>query len=181
MEHFVSIIGFSGLGTVGIPSTLRHENGLIYLGHVGVTLDAITIYGFSPSPASIQAFGPTLSRHLLMGGAVLGKVNDDTEHFHRAYEIYEKGLSKYTQVWEIPMNVDTAIYDRIRFRLDEQLKAGTIPPWYKLPTIREAPMPESCNNCATWPRTLGITIPEKTGILSNYIDILRLQGKPWQP
>ncbi len=36
-----------------------------------------------------------------------------------------------------------------------------------------------CNNCATWPRTLGIPFVEETDQMSDYMEKLKIAGRPW--
>lgn len=73
------------------------------------------------------------------------------------------------------------IFVKQRFgRLDEPIaidtSAGTYDRRYCWPVKDRQPMPEGVDNCATWPRVLGLELPEPTGILSVYIEALRDQG-----
>jgi hypothetical protein len=42
-------------------------------------------------------------------------------------------------------------------------------------------MPEDRDNCATFPRKLGLPLPETTGQLRWYIAQLENTGEKWQP
>jgi hypothetical protein len=185
VSRTVSILGFEGIGILGVRPELRNEHPLIAFGQFGVSLDrGRTIFGFSPSDVAIrqliQQEGVDGFRALLLrGSAILGQVQNDTSIFRRAHVLFREGLGE-TQVWELPYEVSQSQFHRIESQIRQQIESGPNPSWYALPTTRiiEGSMPVQCNNCATWPRTLNLNIPENTGVLEIYMAELRNSGIP---
>jgi len=161
------------------------EHPLIKAGHVGISLDGKTIYGFHPSPEAVAALeqlhaagkAPSTFDFLKQGAALRGQVQIDTAVFQRATELARSGAR--TQVWQLVIDVSEQDFARIAQTVRQQLANGSpYPSWYRFPTTGE-PMPPQCNNCATWPRTLGLPIPEITGQLRDFIAVLQQRGIPW--
>ena len=205
----VQILGFRGIGFSGITPELQAQHTLIKAGHIGVSFDGgKTIFGFHPHPnsgAQILEFGTVspveFAKHggakLLVGpdklpfsgGAFRGTVQNDTEVFKQANALFEKGVvgakGKTTEVWQLDVQVSKEHFEQIQTQVLREVEAGSpYPSWYRFPDRRPGVvMPRQCNNCATWPRTLGLPIPEKTGQLSIYIDELKIAGGEtmWKP
>jgi hypothetical protein len=174
----VEIIGFRG------NATLTEENPLIQLGHVGVSTDAgETIYGFHPAQAAVDELGDETLPFLRAGGAMRGQVYNDTEIFKRANQLASQGSG--TTVYRMPVSISAEQYSQIDGSISAQAGNPSLTQgWYRLPEKvngEYVPMPPQCNNCATWPRTLGLPLPENTGWLHRYIPILEKLGTIWNP
>lgn len=178
----IRIIGFRGVGNRDIRYVNEHV--LIRAGHVGISWDkGKTIYGFWPSQEVMDALtsqGLNVGQHLKDNGAVLGQVQNDTEVFKRAYELSNQGAQ--TEVWQISRSVSEEQLEQIVDQVLRQVTEGSpYPSWYRWPSPDGMPMPSQCNNCATWPRTVGLQPPENTGQMSKVMGVLKKQGFPWIP
>jgi RHS repeat-associated protein len=123
--------------------------------------------------------------HLGEHGALRGQVYDDTMVFTNA----DRLASEYrapTTVYELSRTVSLKEYLRmwvsVRFQVMFPLRELR---WYRFPTPDGLPMPPKCNNCATWPRTIGLELPENSGQLKVYVPALKEKGgdmrwKPWR-
>lgn len=179
-QREVRIVGFRG---VGDNRHYTNEHDLIKAGHVGVSFDGgNTIFGFHPTPAAMAAF-PTHDAaiaHLRARQALVGGVYDDTAIFLRAHELAHGGAR--TAVWQRAIGLQPEQWEGVERAVQEALaatSAGTYDRRYCWPVKDRHPMPEGVDNCATWPRVLGLELPEPTGILSVYIEALRDQGQRW--
>jgi len=180
----VRIVGFRG---VGFKDPLYSaEDGLIQAGHVGISLDGKTIYGFHPAEEAIaelerlfaEGKAPSVFDFLKSGGALRGQVYDDTALFQRACDLANNGAR--TNVWQQSIPISAQDLARIEQAIQQQLAEGSpYPSWYRFPALGGELMPPECNNCATWPRTLGVPLPEGTGQLRDYIELLKALGFPW--
>ena len=174
----VEIIGFRG------DATLTEEAQLIQLGHVGVSTNGgEAIYGFHPSQAAVNELGDETLPFLKAGGAMRGQVYDDTGIFSQASKLASQGAR--TTVYRMPVSVSAEQYSQIEGSISAQVKNPSLTQgWYTLSNKvngEYVPMPPQCNNCATWPRTLGLPLPENTRFLHRYIPILEKLGTIWNP
>jgi hypothetical protein len=178
----VKIIGFRGTGFR--DPTYVNEHPLIRAGHVGISFDdGATVYGFQPSEAAARQYGDDLLSVLRDNVSVEGQVFDDTLTFLRANELASRGAR--TRVYEMSIDVGHEEFARIQASVAAQLDNPALtqtrymfPP--RTPEGLPMSMPPGCANCATFPRELGIPIPEETGQLSRYIDELKQLGTLWQ-
>lgn len=175
----VSLIGFEGTGFRN--PRYQGEPGLIRAGHVGFAFEVEDrqIYGFHPSPEAIKREGgeAAVMRLLVNGGSIEGTVQADREIFERAVELSRTGAR--TEVWQIEVNLTDEEYDRMRAQTLE---------WYNEQKVflyafprREVPLTDQNDNCATFPRRLGLPLLESTGQLSWYIEAMMSKGNRWQP
>jgi RHS repeat-associated protein len=166
----IEIYGFRGTGRAA--ERFIETEPLIYAGHVGISFDSgKTIYGFTP-------FAPGLSNAeiidvLKQHKSFPGQVLDDTALFHRAQDLAEQGYRTQVYVQSIP--VSKADFGRIRGQVLDEFSNGPL-----LNKRYAFPGPKGCFNCATWPSSLGIPIPEPSGNLRLYIEELKRVGRPWQ-
>lgn len=186
MLHQPRIIGFRGIGFN--PSRYPEpkdrfveQPGLIKAGHVGISLDeGKTIFGSQPTPEAIASFPSfkDLLDHLQAGKSVAGGVYDDTAIFWQAHRLALTGVR--TQVWQIEIQVDPAKLARIDTELKAVVAKGSdLEHLYRYPDWEGLPMPQGVNNCATWPRSLGLDILEPTGQMRLLIKKLEQQGFLW--
>jgi hypothetical protein len=196
----VELIGFRGVS----PSNWINEyavgdeiiDDLAQFGHVGVSFNrGKTIYGFRPSDAAMEM--PDLDPVLRHGGTVPGQVFDDTTSFINAHRLSQEGvMGNRTRPYVMQITVSEQEAARMQQAVVAQVADPSLTSSpYRFPELDEVtglplPMPPGCNNCATWPRTLGIPIPEETGQLyyrlpdgtkAGYIIELMKRGKPWIP
>jgi hypothetical protein len=157
---------------------------LIYAGHVGVSMDGgRTIYGFTPQPppgAGVDETLALLKAHVTMPG----QIRDDTQVFQLARQMADDSGWSTTPTAAV-LRLDPEAQARIA-HLIEGLGAMT-PGSHGLGYTFPLPSPEngsyyrdsagydaSCTaNCATWPRLLGLPIPEPSGNLAHYLPALR--------
>lgn len=103
--------------------------------------------------------------------ALRGAIYDDTSIFERAIALYPKVI-----VLKLRYIVSSQEFTRLETALMQQVTSNPSPIWYRFPDPQGTPMPNACNNCATWPRTLGIAIPELSGLMERYIVAMESQG-----
>ena len=179
----VRIVGFQGVRAARYATALHpHESGLIKAGHIGISLDGgQTIYGFHPTPEAIAAFAsPDDAFIYLRDGKneLPGGVYDDTAVFARAAELARQGVP--TDVWQLSIPVSAAEFARIADELQQTVAKGSaLGIMYRLSLRRGAPMPEGSDNCATWPRNLGLPLLHVTGQIRRCLEVLKDKGVPW--
>jgi hypothetical protein len=171
------LIGFRG--TTFRAEQFKNESLLIRAGHVGFAFegDERRIFGFHPTAEAARAIGDddAVIAWLKQLNTMPGTLQDDAAIFHRAYEL-AKGNAR-THVWQMPIEVSDEEFERIRnltllWYTEETTFLYSFPP--------ETPMPDR-DNCATFPRNLGLPLPELTGQLQNYVPILAERGTTWHP
>jgi hypothetical protein len=173
----IYLIGFRGTGFR--DTRYAKEPALIRGGHVGIAFegDEARILGFHPTPEATQSVGDDeavidwLKRLKTLPGAL----QLDTEVFLRASELAEQGAS--TQVWQQEISVSDEEFERVRnlaisWYTEKKLFDYSFPP--------EQPLPDR-DNCATFPRRLGLPLPETTGKLTFYIPAMAANGSKWKP
>lgn len=176
----VYLIGFLGTGIRDVR--YKAEHGLIQLGHVGIAFedDPTFILGFHPAPEAIEAIGGQEAalawlRNRKDGNRLDGRLQNDVAIFERAYEISQS--NPQTSVWELAQDVDDAVFETVRNQAFEWYNEKRIFP-YALPLpSREI----EWDNCATFPRRLGLVLPEASGQLQHYIPVLQAGGRLWKP
>lgn len=174
----IFLIGFEGVGFRNPKYEM--ENGLIRAGHVGFAFEDAPeeIYGFHPSAEAVERAGgeAAVFQLLIRGDVIDGTLQIDTEIFKRAAELAELGAR--TPVWQLEISVTEDELERIRSQALE---------WYNTQQVfqyafprRTTPLTDERDNCATFPRRLGIPLPEQSGQLSWYIEAMMAHGEPWK-
>lgn len=175
----ISLIGFEGTGFRN--PRYQGEPGLIRAGHVGIAFEGEDrqIYGFHPSPEAILREGgeAEVLRLLINAGSIEGTVRADRAIFERAAELSEIGAR--TEVWQIEVDVSDEEFERIRAQMLEWYNAQKSFQ-YAFPR-RDVPLTDDKDNCATFPRRLGLPLAESTGRLSWYIEAMMSKGNQWKP
>lgn len=168
------LLGFRG-ATRASYRAFAEGDPLLHTGHVGLSLDrGATIYGFSPL---VPGAPPReVIDRLKRGETFPGVVRDDRTVFERAVVAAERGLlgsPVYLWARELDASAMEGIGERLVAELLGQAAAEKRYGWL---VAREG-----VYNCATWPRSLGVTLPEETGQLADYIDALRrvAGGRQW--
>ena len=175
----IDLIGFIGVGIR--DKQYQAEPGLIKVGHVGICFEnEDRILGFHPTPEAIDAIGGAREamnwlRNRKDGNRLDGSLQDDTAIFERAYQLSLQGAR--CTVWQQTISVDEDTFKSIRTQANQ---------WYEEQTLFPYAFPLSIDdiewdNCATFPRRLGLTLPETTGQLQRYIPQLQANGKAWRP
>jgi hypothetical protein len=166
----IEIYGFRGTGRTA--EEFIETEPLIYAGHVGISFDrGKTIYGFTPHAPGLSS--AEIVETLKQKKSFPGQVLDDTAIFHRAQDLAEQGYRTQVYVQSIP--VSEADFNRIRKQVLEEVGGSPL-----VGKRYAFPGPKGCFNCATWPASHGIPIPEPTGQLRDYIPRLMELGRPWR-
>lgn len=176
----VSIFGFRGAGRIADLDAPDAPHPYQVTGHVGYSFDGgKTIYGFGPEVGEMTAFEAvaSLKKHTLYPG----KITDDTYVFEMVAR--KPGLDRDGNpqiVFEQKIPLTRAEYDAA---VAEHAARGVGAPMSDV--LYGFPNPANPNpcafNCATYPSRLGIPIPERTGIMRDYIPELEKVGEPWKP
>jgi hypothetical protein len=150
---------------------------LLYTGHVGFSFDCgATVYGFSPH-APEETPRAVIDR-LKRGDTFPGIVGDDRAVFARAADAAARGLiGSPVYLWVQPLDASALSHIHARF-LAEPLGRAFTTKRYGWLVAREG-----VYNCATWPGSRRVTLPEETGQLADFIAALRLVsgGREWTP
>lgn len=183
----IKIIGFQGVGKD--EAYADEPNMLIKLGHFGVQCpeDDFAIFGFRPTDKASAEAGDAfaLEAWLKARKPIAGAIHDDTDTFYQAYQLSltrdAERLQERLVVYELEIQVSDDEYARIRSQL--LLWYTEKREWmYRLPPISADN--ESVDNCATFPRKLGIRsyIEIHQGWVGTFIDeVLRVHGQRWIP
>jgi hypothetical protein len=177
----VRLLAFRG---VGFRNPLYDgEPALIKMGHVGLQFEGDpVIYGFRPTPEAMSEIGSeqAVIDWLRDRKPLEGAIFDDTAVFRRAHEL-SVPASRHTRVYVAEYHLSDDEFDTIRAQLLEWHMTGHTF-LYALPQRGRTPMPSDRENCATFPRRLGLAIPEATGHLQYYIEnmIANLNAVEWQ-
>lgn len=161
-----------------------HEAGLIRVGHVGLQLAGDpAIYGFHPTPDAIEAIGGDEAAYVWLRARHMldGAVFDDTFLFHRAHQLASLHQTT-THVYVLEYQFTDAESDTIQAQLREWHNTDVVFP-YAWPERGGKPMPPDRDNCATFPRRLGVMIPESTGRIWYYVSamIAQYDASEWEP
>jgi hypothetical protein len=169
-NNLIQLYGFEG--TLRTADHYIDSNPLIYAGHVGVSFNnGKTIFGFSP-------FAPDMTNREIINAlknriSFPGQVLDDTAIFHLAQDLADQGYR--TQVYVKSISVSEDIFLKIKQNVfDDLFNSPLQHKKYSFPGV------SGCYNCATWPVTNGIPIPEDTGKISYYVPaLIQSGGIPW--
>jgi hypothetical protein len=172
----IYLIGFRGTGFRSEP--FKQESLLIRAGHVGFSFEGEeeVIFGFHPTEEACRAVGDdeAVIKWLKAHNTLEGALFYDEAIFERAYELAKDGAP--TMVYKLSIDMTDEAFESIRRQTIawyNERKAFT----YAFPSDD---IVESHDNCATFPRRLGIPLPEPTGNLREYIPILQTDGERWQ-
>jgi hypothetical protein len=183
-ELIVKTIGFQGIG-IRYPE-YAGEHPLIHLGHVGLQFPDydLRIFGLHPAPSvAVPLFkAGTLLKTLRSRKPLPGTVQDDTDIFHRAFELARQGepgqLKGRLIVYDISERFEESTYSKIRRQLEQWYNEETTF-GYVLPPV---PDEEGNDNCASWPRHLGVNcyLDEHRGFMNEYVSkVFTVLGQPW--
>ncbi|MEO8396504.1 MAG: hypothetical protein ABI700_26155 [Chloroflexota bacterium] len=175
----VYLIGFRGTGFQN--SAYANEPVLIRSGHVGFSFEGIreNILGFHPAQDVIDSAGgdEIVIEKLKNGENFDGILQADRAIFTRAAELVKHGLR--TTVWQIAIELSDEDFERVQRQTLQwytEKKRFT----YAFPARTGIPSGEQ-DNCATFPRRLGLTLPESSGQLVKFIAALENAGERWKP
>jgi filamentous hemagglutinin len=171
----VYLIGFCG---TGFADTYEHEPALVQSGHVDFAFEGDDrIFGFHPTPMAVQTIGSdqAVIEWLKALNTLPGTLQVDNTAFERAYALSQAGGR--TTVWQMAIDLLESefqqIYTQVLQWYTEQVEFR-----YSFPA--ETPMDDR-DNCATFPRRLGLPLPETSGQLRVYIPALAERGSKWHP
>lgn len=170
----VYLLGFRGLGF-----SAKDESALIRAGHVGWQLEGDErIFGFHPTDAAIAAVGGEGAALRILKDehdTLEGTVQIDTAIFERAVELSEIG--ERTIVRRYLVELSEGEFERVKLQTEtwyteQKIFAYSFPP--------EELMPDR-DNCATFPRRLGLPLLDPVGQMRNYVVVLEEKGEIWTP
>jgi hypothetical protein len=171
----IYLIGFRGTGFR--LEQFKREPLLIRAGHVGFAFegDEKRIFGFHPTVEAVKSIGDdeAVIDWLKRLNPMPGTIHDDTDIFRRADELARQDTR--TKVWQMSISVSDEEFERIQhltllWYTEKKVFVYSFPP--------EELHPDR-DNCATFPRRLGLPLPEETGQLVSYIPILAERGTEW--
>lgn len=156
-------------------SEATQDEPLLEFGHVGVSFDGgKTIHALTPKPAADMTMEEV--KHRLKAGEVFpGRIRDDRNVFELAEQLAnERGWSTRPTRAVLLLEPEVALRLHEQAKAQEEMKPGDPEIGrYGFPSRDEAATCADVNNCATYPRRLGIPIPEANGNLRDYIPALQ--------
>ncbi|CAJ1410385.1 unnamed protein product [Effrenium voratum] len=171
----VQLVAFAG-DQVNYDESAPHFR---WCGHVGLRFQEMegALFGFTPDTELVHDTHALITT-LLEGNRFQGRVGDDLGEFEDA------ALSPYGQVfvfWNIPEDrcheKDCGL-SQVQSDVVSSVKFYAFPPEaprkYRGSSYSacDASWGESCFNCATYPKSLGLPIPDDTGMLEVYLQKL---------
>jgi hypothetical protein len=175
----IYVLGFRGTGFAN--PEYAAEPALIRAGHIGIAFeDAPTlILGFHPTDNEIGRVGgeDATIEWLKENKSLEGTLQADYSIFVRAYTLSQAGAR--TDVWQMVIEVSEEEYEDIRSLATRWYTEGT-PFTYAFP-MRGQVSAQDRDNCATFPRRLGLPIPEPSGQLTKYIAEMEKLAERWSP
>jgi hypothetical protein len=174
----VYLIGYRGTGFK--DKRYAGEAALIRAGHVGISFEGkeSMILGFHPTQAASEEIGDdeAVIEWLKEHHSLDGTLQEDTSLFVRAYELAQQGAR--TTVWQMTIPLSEEDFERIRAQAlawyeEQKIFAYAFPP-------DDEPPLDTQDNCATFPRKLGLPLPEATGKLLDYIPAIEAVGEKWK-
>ena len=173
----IYLIGFRGTGFR--DAKFSREPALIRAGHVAIAFEEAEdqILGFHPTPEAVEDVGgeDAAIAWLKAKKTLDGTLQQDYSIFARAVELAQQDAR--TAVWQFAVEVSDEDFERIRqqaitWYTEKQVFAYAFPP--------DEPMPDR-DNCATFPRKLGLPLLDPVGQIKDYVRTLEAQGEPWKP
>ncbi|CAH0446079.1 hypothetical protein LMG9673_04749 [Ralstonia pseudosolanacearum] len=174
----ITLYGFRGAGSTQDLLAADAPHPYVVTGHVGYSFDGgQQIFGFGPKvPVGMSVYDAVQS--LRNGANYPGIITDDTALFRSVAENPAVGRGGVPQVviqQKIP--VSQADFDAIKAAHDA---VGINNPINNV--SYGFPGKNVCTfNCATFPSSLGIPIPEASGNMRLYFPELEKLGQPWVP
>jgi hypothetical protein len=173
----IYLIGFRGVGFK--DPAYQSESPLIQAGHVGwYFAEESVIYGFHPTSETVADYGgmTALLKALKRHEIVAATVQDDSAIFERANELAKQGGT--TNVWEQRIKIAQAEVNRMRELTQSWLSNQTV---FRYTFPFNIMAHDQIDNCATFPRWLGLPLPHYNGQLIDYIPKLASYGQLWSP
>jgi hypothetical protein len=173
----IYLIGFRGTGFR--DEKFKKENALIRSGHVGFYFDDKDkiILGFHPTGKAIEAIGgeEAAIEWLKQKHTLDGTLQQDYSVFQRAAELAEQGAR--TQVWQMGIDVSDEDFERTQEQAFE---------WYNTQKVFAYTFPpdkpkDDRDNCATFPRRLGLPVLDPVGQIKDYVQVLQEGRQVWLP
>jgi hypothetical protein len=173
----IYLIGFRGTGFR--DTKFSREPALIRAGHVAIAFEGFEdrIYGFHPTPKAIKEIGgEEAAIAWLKAKKVLdGCLQADYAVFIRAASLALQ--DPRTTVWQLTIEVSDQEFERIHQQAITWYNKGKVFA-YAFPP--DEPMPDR-DNCATFPRRLGLPLLDPIGQIKDYVRVLEAQGELWKP
>lgn len=173
----VYLIGFRGTGFR--DARFQDEPALVRAGHVALAFEGneTRIIGFHPTPQAVERIGgeEAAINWLKAGKTLEGTLQEDAAIFGRAWELAQTDTR--TQVWQWVVEVSDEDFRRIQqqalaWYTEQKVFIYAFPP--------DEPQPDR-DNCATFPRRLGLPLLDPVGQIKDYVRVMEAQGKPWKP
>lgn len=171
----IYLIGFRGTGFR--DERFKAENALIRAGHVGFSFqdERHVIWGFHPTPQAIEGIGgdDAAIAWLKQKNTLDGTLQQDTAIFEHADDLQKQGAR--TEVWQLAIEVSEEEFARIqRIALE----------WYNTQRVFPYAFPpdeprDDRDNCATFPRRLGLPMLDSVGQIKDYVTVLQEKGERW--
>lgn len=165
-----------------IENEANRRSALLLAGHVAMSFDGgKTLYGFTPDTPGMSA--ADVVKLLRERKTFPGKVDDDTSHYTIAYE-YAKKHGWKIEVEHVAVTFDPSELPAIAQRVHDEMAVtarGEHPHAYWFPPKGATTPPDSVAengqaypgeciaNCATYPRLVGVPIPEQSGRMTDYM------------
>jgi hypothetical protein len=173
----IYLIAFRGTGFR--DEKFVHENTLIRAGHVGFSFegDETSIFGFHPTPEAVKAVGGDESAiaWLREKNTLEGTVQQDYSVFARAAELVTQGAR--TRVWQFVVEMDDETFEHVRQQALQWYNEKRVFPYAFPPDEPKADR----DNCATFPRRLGLPVFNPVGQIKDYVRVLEARGQAWSP
>lgn len=173
----IYLIGFRGTGFR--DAKFSREPALIRAGRVAMAFEGGVdhILGFHPTSEAIESVGGEEAAIALLKAkkTLEGTLQEDDSIFARALELAEQDAR--TTVWQFAVEVSDEDFERIRqqtitWYTEKQVFAYAFPP--------DEPLPNR-DNCATFPRRLGLPLLDPIGQIKDYVRALETRGERWKP
>ncbi len=166
-----------------VKTEANEESPLLLAGHVAVSFDGgKTLYGFTPKPDPSLSVEDVIAM-LKTGQVFPGQVQIDTKHYEiaakkaaeRGWKIDQKRVVVTFDPAEQPVLARRALDEMAASRRDEHTHGYKFPP-RDLSAPGDAvgtngqPFAGECiANCATWPKYVGVPLPESSGRMTEYM------------
>lgn len=166
-----------------VKAEANDESPLLLAGHVALSFDGgKTLYGFTPKTDPKLSVDEVID--LLRAGKVFpGQVKIDTKHYEIAakkaaeegWAIEQKRVVMTFDPAEQPALAQRALDEKTASERDEHTHGYKFTPKNLAPprdstATNGQPFPGECiANCATWPRFVGVRLPETSGRMTEYM------------
>jgi hypothetical protein len=182
----VYLVGFRGTGFR--DSRFIDQDPLIRAGHVGIAFEGYEgrIIGFHPTPEAVERVGGNekviekLKSRDKTNNTLEGMLQEDYDIFRHAYELAQRERQDDdpdTTVFQYAIELPDAEFERILHQVMTWYNEGETF-LYAFP-IR--PLMDDRDNCATFPRRLGLPVLDDIGQIRDYVAALKQRGEVWTP